>query len=394
MNKLKIAMIGQKGMPARFGGVETHVEQIATRLAAKGHEVWAFCRSRFMLEKRSSLPYPDEDREALTRQNGSWFYKGVRLLGRPSLNTKHFDAATHSFLCAVESGLAHDFDIVHFHGIGPSAFSFIPKAAGRKVVSTVHALDWRQVKWGRAATWALQKGEKIGTKNSTGVIAVSRIISDHLLRQYGVRARYIPNGAALSPSRYPRLIRQFRLEGDDYILAVGRIIPDRGLHDLIEAFSLLEGDLKLVIVGAESPRSGYSDRLEEMADERVIFTGNLFGEILEELYSNCRLFVLASSVEGLPITVCEAMSYGKGMVLSNIPENMEVAGNAAMYYKCGDSSKLYVALKELVDDRDALDLLGKRGMERVRTEYNWDMIAGAVERFYIDIIGASDASKT
>jgi glycosyltransferase involved in cell wall biosynthesis len=387
MGRLKIAMIGQKGIPARYGGVETHVDKIATRLAKRGHEVWVFCRTRFMVEKRLALPYPDGELDALVEKDGQWFYHGVRLAARPSINTKHMDAATHSLLCSAEAALLHDFDVVHLHGIGPSAFAFIPKLAGKTVVTTVHALDWRQAKWGKAAKWALKRGERAGVGWSTGVIAVSRRLQDYLRATYGIEARYIPNGAEMGTTHAPRIIRGYGLEGDDYVLTVGRIIPDRRLHDVISAFTRLETDLKLVIVGEESPRTDYSATLERMADDRVIFTGNLYGDVLKEFYANCRLFVLASSVEGLPITACEAMAHGKGMLLSDIPENREVGGDAAEYFKCCDDNELYANLKVLLEDRPRLAALGEEGRRRVSGEYNWDRIAGDVEDFYGELVG-------
>ena len=151
---LRIAMVGQKGIPARFGGVETHVDNVATRLTARGHEVWTYCRSRFRPD-RLGVPLPDDYRVI----GGEHWYRGVRLVYRPSVNTKHLDAATHTFLCAVESGALHKFDIVHFHGIGPAAFAPVTKLFGKKVVSTFHALDWRQVKWGPSASRFLKRGE-------------------------------------------------------------------------------------------------------------------------------------------------------------------------------------------------------------------------------------------
>jgi len=375
--KLRIAMVGQKSIPARFGGIETHVEQLSTRLAARGHGVWVYCRNRFK-------PSPSEIAASagFVRGPGGLAYKNVKLAYRPSINTKHFDAATHTFLCAVESALRWEFDIVHFHGIGPSAFVPLSRFGGRAVVSTVHALDWRQVKWGKWAKWAILKGEDTGVRSSDGVVAVSRIIEDYVQKRYGVHPRYIPNGASILPPKRPGGIRQWGLEGNDYILTVGRIIPDKGLHYLIEAFSRLRTSLRLVIVGSESPRTEYSRRLEEMADGRVIFTGDLYGEVLEEMYSNCRLYVLASEVEGLPITVCEAMAFGRCVLLSDIPENAEVGGDAACYFRAGDAVSLRDALGGLIDKDAEIAARGEMGRHRVETYFNWDRIVEELEAYY------------
>ena len=379
MKKLRIAFIGQKGLPARYGGVETHVEQIATRLAARGHEVTAYCRDWFKeFAEDSGVEFERAG------EGGEVYYKGIRLLFKTSIYTKHLDAASNTFCSTFDAAARHSYDIVHFHGVGPSAFAWLPKLSARRVISTIHALDWRQAKWGRIASWFIKTGEEIGVRQSHGVIAVSRILVDYLAAEYGVPATYIPNGASMEPLLPPDRIKQLGLEGGDFILAVGRIIPDRNLHDLIEAFGRLEGDTRLVIVGSEAPRTDYSEKLETMADGRVIFTGNQFGDTLRELYSNCRLYVLASSVEGLPITVCEAMAHQRPVLLSDIPENQEVGGDAVAYFKCCDSSDIRDKLKALLDDESACRRLTEAAHQRVEEHYNWDRIAEAVEAFYLD----------
>ncbi len=377
--KLRIAMIGQKSIPARFGGIETHVDQLATRLAARGHEVSVFCRERFR-------PTPEEigKTDGFRRTADGLSYKDVRLLYRPSVNTKHLDAATHAFLCAAEAGLRKSFDIVHFHGIGPSAFVPLSRAGGHAVVTTVHALDWRQVKWGKWAKRIILKGEDTGIRSSDGVIAVSKVIAHYVEKRYGVVPRHIPNGATILPPRPVDAIRRWGLEGNDYVLTVGRIIPDKGLHWLIEAFAGISTPLRLVIVGSESPLTGYSRRLQGMADGRVIFTGDLYGEDLEELYSNCRLYVLASEVEGLPITVCEAMAFGRCALLSDIPENAEVGGDAAVYFRTGDVRNLRDAIDSVLASDSEIAARGEAGRQRVEILFNWDRLVESLEAFYIE----------
>lgn len=380
--RLRIVMIGQKGVPARYGGVETHVEQVSLRLAARGHDVSVFCRSRFRPSAEDLKTI-----DGLDVTDDGVRYNGIRLLFRPSINTKHLDAATHTLFCALEVAFRQSYDIIHFHGIGPSAFIPIPRSAGQTVVTTVHALDWRQSKWGRWAKRRLQFGEATAVRKSSGVSAVSRILVDYIAERYGVEATYIPNGTHVSEPRPPRSIGEYGLGGNDYILTVGRIIPDRGLHYLVEAFKRVEQPIKLVIVGSETPRSAYSDHLEKMADDRVIFTGDLYGEALAELYSNCRVYVLASEVEGLPISVCEAMGFAKPVLLSDIPENREVGGDAASYFKVNDVNGLRLQLNKILENGDALDAGGQAGLERVRELYNWDDVAARTEAFYRETLG-------
>ncbi|HEX5131853.1 MAG TPA: glycosyltransferase family 4 protein [Candidatus Krumholzibacteria bacterium] len=369
MRPLRIAMIGQKGLPARYGGVETHVENIAVRLAARGHEVWAFCRSRLRGEG------PGEDT-----------YRGVHLAYRPSIATKHLDAASHTLLCAFEASALHGFDIIHLHGIGPSAFAPVAGLFGRRVVSTFHALDWRQVKWGARSKGFLRRGEAIGARRSDGLIAVSRLMQAHIQAAHGKNAAYIPNGAAL-PGAPPGTgaLERWGLTAGGYILTVGRIIPDRELHTLIDAFNQSHRPLNLVVVGSETPRTDYSESLRRRAGDRVVFTGDVFGEALEELYAHCMVYCLASRVEGLPITVCEAMAHGRPLVLSDIPENIEVAGDAARYFPCGDVNALLQTLENLVADAQARVTLGETGRGRCEAIYNWDRVADQVESYYYQV---------
>jgi glycosyltransferase involved in cell wall biosynthesis len=379
MRSLRIAMVGQKGIPARFGGVETHVENVAVRLAARGHHVTVFCRSRLRAHASET---------AAPGVNG--VYRGVHLRYRGSINTKHLDAASHTFVSALESACLHDFDVVHLHGIGPAAFAPLARMFGRKVVATFHALDWRQVKWGSRAKSILKRGESLGAQQSDGVIAVSRLMQAYIQSAHGVSATYIPNGATLPSTPISAApLAQWGLVPGEYLLTVGRIIPDRDLDTLLRAFEIVRKDhltLHLVVVGSETPRTAYSTALERMAGERVVFTGDVFGEALDALYAHCMIYVLASRVEGLPITVCEAMAHGRPLVLSDIPENAEVAGDVAKYFKCADYSALAAELEMLVKDPGGRATLGLAARARCEAHYNWELIADQVESVYYRVL--------
>ncbi len=366
MPRLRIAMLGQKGLPARYGGVETHVEALATRLAARGHEVHVFCRSRL--------------RPAGSPRTTRW--RDVILHYRPSIPTKHLDAASHVALGVLESTLRLGVDIVHLQGIGPAAFAPMARALGARVVSTFHALDWRQAKWGARARRILRRGEAAGARRSHAVIAVSRLMQAHVREAHGCDAVYIPNGAAVEAEPDAAWLARWGLEPGGYVLTVGRIIPDRELHTLIPAFRRARTGLPLVIVGAETPPGPYGARLRELGGEDVRFTGEVFGAQLDALYAHCRLYVLASRVEGLPITVCEAMAHGCTVLLSDIPENREVGGDAAAYFRTGDADSLERAITDLLGDAARRGELSERARRRAREHYHWDAIADAVEGVY------------
>jgi len=377
MRSLRVAMIGQKGIPARYGGVETHVEAVATRLVERGHEVWVFCRSRLRPDAAAAAEI-----EGYRSEGSAPAYRGVRLAYRPSIPTKHLDAATHTLLCALEAGRLHDFDVVHFHGIGPAAFAPFAKGPGRAIVSTFHALDWRQVKWGPRAKKLLRRGEARGARASDAVIAVSRVMQAHIRDTHGVEAEHIPNGASAPAQPGQGALARWGLAPEGYLLTVGRIIPDREIHTLLEAFAGVEGPLRLVVVGSEQPRTRYSERLEAMADGRVVFTGEVFGPALEELYRHCLVYVLASRVEGLPITVCEAMAHGRPVLLSDIAENHEVGGGSAVYFKCSDSNALRDQLRVLIEDEGRRRERGAAARERAHRHYDWDDITDRIESLY------------
>jgi glycosyltransferase involved in cell wall biosynthesis len=266
----------------------------------------------------------------------------------------------------------------------------VARLFGRPVVSTFHALDWRQVKWGDRARRMLHRGEAIGARHSDAIIAVSRLMQAHIQQTHGIEATYIPNGA--SPRDTPpdaALLAPWDLRPGGYILTVGRVIPDRELHTLIQAFNQLPSTLRLVIVGSETPRSEYSESLERAAGDRVVFTGDVFGERLQALYAHALFYVLASRVEGLPITVCEAMAHGKALVLSDIPENVEVGGAAARYFRCGDVNALLGALSDLVADDSARLQLGQEARRRCAEIYNWDLVADQIEGVYYRVLAGT-----
>jgi glycosyltransferase involved in cell wall biosynthesis len=381
---LTVVMIGQKGLPPRYGGVETHVDHLARRLAAKGHRVWVFCRSRL----RPVLLEPVEGQARPERREDGWWYEGVRLRFRPSVPTKHLDAATHCLWAVVESALAIRPDLVHLHGIGPGAFAPLARVGRMRVVCTVHALDWRQKKWEGGAARLLRLGERFGVRASHRVVAVSRGLQRYLEERYGVRSVYIPNGAVPEPEPPAELVRAMGLEPGRYLLTVGRLIPDRRIEDLLEAFRRLEGRWQLAVVGEAAPHDPTLNRLRARADDRVRFLGAVYGRALTALYAHCRLYVLPSAVEGLPITVCEAMAQGKGLLLSDIPENQEVAGEAARYFPVGRVDRLADLLARMVGDEELLGRLGRLGRERVEREYHWDRVAEQVEAVYREVLEA------
>ncbi len=377
---MRIAVIGTKGMPARFGGIERHCEELYPRLAGRGHEVTVFVRGWY------------------TPARG--FYKGVFLRGAPTVNQKGLDAFVHTAAASL-TALREDFDIVHYHAIGPSLFSFMPGFRGEKAVATVHALDWQREKWGRVGRAVLKAGERASVGFPKRTIVVSRDLQMYFRERYGRVTDYIPNGVVMGPPpRSSRLIEALGLEAGRYILFLGRLVPEKGCHDLIKAYwqaSEADGiDLPLVIAGGSSHSDDYVDSLKRLAQApsgssgRMIFTGNVEGELLRQLSGHAGLFVLPSLLEGLPIVVLEMLSLGVPVLASDIGPSREVLkeGEFGALYRAGDAEDLARKLVLNLGDLGELKHKAAAGRKHVQIANDWDRIAEQTEKLYTEVLAA------
>ncbi len=317
---MKIGVIGTLGLPVTYGGVERHVEQLYSRLAARGHDITVYCRTHYTDRKTDD-------------------YQGIKLVRFPSIRTKHLETISHTFISSLNS-LFSDLDIIHYHSLGPSLFSFIPALKGQKSVVTIHGLDWQREKWGRFASCYLKLSELFALYFPKATIGVSKNIQTYFMDKYRQHINYIPNGVNI-PNKIPAdKIKQWGLETDGYILYVGRLVPEKGCHYLIDAYSRLNTDLKLVIAGDSRFTDKYADSLKRSASKDIIFLGNVTGVKLAELFSNAYLFVQPSELEGLSIALLEAMSYGRCVLTSDIAEELEVTADAGLSFQNKDSADL------------------------------------------------------
>jgi glycosyltransferase involved in cell wall biosynthesis len=376
---MKIYFIGQKGIPAISGGVERHVEELATRLAKEGHEVFVYCRNYFT---------PKDLQE----------YKGVKLIHLPSIKTKHLDAITHTLMASLDV-LFRDADIIHYHAIGPSALLWIPKLfkRGAKVISTFHSDDRKHKKWGAVAKKLLGFGAYISVRWSDKCIAISQHQALVNSQEFGGELEYIPNGvpeAEVLPAN--SITSKWGLVGNDYILAVSRLIRHKGLHYLIRAYSLLKNtDKKLVIVGDAYFTDDYAKYLRDLAgdNKNIIFTGNQIGHTLAELYSNAYLFVQPSEAEGLSIALLEAMSYGKGVLVSDIAPNREAISELGLTFTSKSVIDLSQKLQYLINHPEVVAEMGDKLQYRAETEYNWEAIVKKTIEVYKSVLSEFKAIR-
>lgn len=358
-------MIGQKGVPATFGGIERHVDEISRRLVRRGHDVSVFCR----------LYYTPSDASL----------DGVRLLRRPSIHTKHLDTATHVAVATLESMLRR-YDIVHFHALGPSAFAWLPRLSGSRTVVTVHGLDWQREKWGKIASWVLRQCEGPAAKFPNRTIVVSRTLRDYFREHHHCDAAFIPNGTVMPTPRPAKKILQLGLQPGKYVLFVGRLVPEKGVHFLCEAFAKIPTDLKLALVGGLSFSQEYVQLLRGYESDRIKLLDYVFGEGLEELWSNAYMVVQPSTVEGLSIALLEALSYGRCVLISDIPENLEVAEDVAVSFRSKDVGDLREKLEALIHDPARVKSFEKRARQHIQLNYSWDKVVENTETLYKDLL--------
>jgi glycosyltransferase involved in cell wall biosynthesis len=360
---MKIAVLGTRGFPNIQGGIESHCESLYPSLAGRGCEVIVFTRR----------PYVDPVCDS---------YKGVRLVPLPCLKNKYLEAFFHS-LFGIFAARRLSPDILHVHGIGPSLVIPIARLLRLKVVMTNHGPDYERKKWGKFAKFILVLGEYLGTRFANGIICISESIADRVSRKYSRDVAVIPNGAALAQiSKNSSVIKKYGLTRGKYILSVGRFVPEKGFHDLIEAFDHIE-EWKLVIVGEADHPDRYSLNLREKAtkNKNIVLTGSLTGESLCQLYSHAGLFVLPSYYEGLPIVLLEAMSYSLPCIASDIPANRDLELDNDRFFKAGDIQALSAKIKQFIGV--PLTFKERRSQtKKIAERYDWNKIADNTLKVY------------
>jgi glycosyltransferase involved in cell wall biosynthesis len=365
---LRIAWIGSRGVPARCalgGGIERAVEELGGRLAARGHDLTVYCRSYY------------------TRDGGD--YHGMHRVVLPTVKSKHLDTIVHAALASLHA-LGRRYDVVQYFAFGPSLLAWTPRLTGARAVASVRTLEWQREKWGLLARAVLALGERASIHCPHATSTVSAPAKAYLEGKYGRTVVHIPNGVAAPVVRAPQAIVELGLVPGEYLLFVGRLVPEKGCHELVQAFATVRTGKALVVAGAPSYSEAYAAGLRRAADARVRFLGHVAGPPLEELYAHAAAVVLPSHVEGLSNALLEAMSYGRCVVVSDIAENLVVVEDDAVIVPRGDVAALAAALQRVCDDPELADGLGKRAAQRALTRYSWDAVADATEALYRSLV--------
>lgn len=365
-------MLGHKRIPSREGGIEVVVKELSVRLAAMGHNVTCYNRSGSHVSGKKF----NGKREKICQ--------GVILKSVLTIDKKGLAAVTASFFGALAAAFGR-YDVVHFHAEGPCAMMWLPKLAGKKCVCTVHGLDWKRAKWGKFAGAYIMMGEKCAVKFADEIIVLSKGTQKYFRDTYGRDTVFIPNGVSRPDAAEADLIKtEFRIEKDGYILFLGRMVPEKGLACLVEAFRKVRTDKKLVIAGGSSDTDTFVEELMRMAkdDGRIIFTGFIQGRILSELYSNAYVYVLPSDVEGMPLTLLEAMSYGSCCLVSDIEECSSVVEDKALLFRKGDVEDLAEKLQMLCEKPELVEKYRGDAADFICGKYSWDDVVSETVRVY------------
>jgi glycosyltransferase involved in cell wall biosynthesis len=365
---MKIFVTGTRGIPDVPGGVESHCQHLYPLVVQHGHSVKLCRRSGYV-------------------DDGLASWRGVELVDIFSPGKKSLEAIVHTFLAILEAR-RWGADVLHVHAVGPSLMIPFARLLGMKVVMTNHGPDYDRQKWGGAARTILKLGEYLGGRCANEVIVISQHIREIVRRRCARDSVLIPNGVEIpKPATARDFIDDQGLEPGQYLLAVARFVPEKGLHDLVSAFDRIETPWKLLIAGDADHEDDYSRTLKEAAaaNPDIVLTGYLTGEALHQAYSHAGLFVMPSYHEGLPIALLEAMSYGLPVLVSDIPANLEVNLGTQAYFSCGNVAELAEQILNKTSVRYT-EAQRTAQVETVRKNYDWVTIAADTVRVYEGLV--------
>ncbi len=376
--KLHIAMIGQKHVPSREGGVEVVVWELSKRLCDMGYNVDCFNRAGYQTTTQKYV--------SVANKPGK-YYKNIRMITVPTFRKSGLNATVYTLLATIRACFG-GYDAIHFHAEGPCLLIWLPKLFGIKCVATIHGLDWQRAKWGGFATKVLKHGERNAALYADEIIVLSKNVQSYFWQKYGRTTHYIPNGINKPDTKQlSEITEELGIQPDGYIMSLSRIVPEKGIHYLLDAFKQVKTDKRLIIVGGDGSSRDYMNQMRAKAaeDPRVVMTGFKDGLYLEELLSNTYLYVLPSDIEGMAVSLLEAMSYGNACLVSDIDENIEVTGTDgqhALTFQKSNVDDLRDKLQYLINHPEVVEEQQKTAQDYICSRYSWDTMTKENEKLY------------
>jgi glycosyltransferase involved in cell wall biosynthesis len=360
---MRIALLGSRGIPARYSGFETFYENLAVRLVQRGHEITVYNRSNYYAEHHAE-------------------YRGVRIVNIPTIRQKHLDTLYHTLVSTIHA-YAGQYDVLFYCIVGNSPITALARLTGACTILAVDGADWQRDKWGRFARWYLRVTEKIACHIPDFVIADSPAIRERYRREYDKETVYIPYGANIGRSSDDSVLDRFGLERDRYVLFVGRLVPENHAHVLIEAFRQLHSDLKLVVVGDAPYSEAYKSGLRAIADDRVVFTGYLFDADYAGISSHCRLFVLPSGIQGTRPVLLDQLGFGNCVLARDVPATRAVVGDSAVLFSTeSGEADLVRQLERLLHDDASVAQKRSEALAHVSLHFSWEVVTDAYEMLF------------
>lgn len=374
---MKIGVIGAKGLPPKQGGIEHYCGELYPRLVNQGHSVNLFGRCSY-------TDFPAFE---------SYNYEGVRVISLPGSSIRGIDAFITATLGASVARFSN-YDILHFHALGPSLFTWLPKiASSTKIVVTCQGLDWQRNKWGKTSSSLIYMGEQAAVRFADAIIVVSEELQSYFWKTYRRKTIYIPNGPANYPSSNPNFDygKSLGLKQKRYILFLGRLVPEKCPDLLIKVFQQLQiQDWKLVLVGGNSDTISYTKQLSNLASKNpnIIFTGELRGSLLAEIVRGSGLFVLPSAVEGLPLAMLEGMREGIPVLASDIPPHQQlVSKDGGLLFQCNNVASCTQQLAWAIEQPEQMRKMAEKAKKNVLENYNWLQITDETLKVYDTVLG-------
>lgn len=369
-HRMKIAIMGIRGIPANYGGFETFAEELAPRLVKKKHEATVYGRSNVIKYKKK-------------------FYKGVKLTILPTISHKYLDTVFHTFLCIFHS-LFKKYDIILICNAANSIFSVIPQLTGKKVVVNVNGIERKRKKWNLIGKLWYLFGEFSSVIFPNEIVTDAKVIQEYYKQRYHKDSTFIPYGANTDKVASKDALDRFGFKPNEYLLYVSRLEPENNAHIVIKAFEQVKTNKKLVIVGDAPYAKDYINLLKKTKDSRIVFTGFVFGQGYKEFQSHAFCYIHATEVGGTHPALIEAMGFGNCVIANGTPENIEVLSDTGIIYKKNDVEELKRKIQYVIDNPYTTIKLRKKAQEKIEKEYKWDAIVNRYERLFFNLLGSAD----